>query len=115
VPERHHLLARGPSAYGSDPDAIARPGRGLQLADREGKTSDACSGTNRTSIAVAKSGGSSFNSTWIHIVIPLGTSYGSNGLWGGGWWQIKYNVSAGNDTTTWSVNVKGNPVHLVPI
>jgi hypothetical protein len=72
---------------------------------------------------------SSFNNTWIEITIPLPSSYGSAGgtapivasgtpdpgLWQGGWWQVQYNVSGGNDTTTWSVNVNGNPVHLVPI
>ena len=77
--------------------------------------SDACSGTGRNKITVATSGGgSSFNDTWIEITIPLGNTYGSGGLWQGGWWQVQYNVTAGNDTTTWSVNVMGNPVHLVP-
>ena len=77
--------------------------------------SDACSGTGRSKITVATSGGgSSFNDTWIEITIPLGNTYGDNGLWQGGWWQVQYNVTAGNDTTTWSVNVMGNPVHLVP-
>jgi hypothetical protein len=77
--------------------------------------SDTCSGTGRNKITVATSGGgSSFNNTWIEITIPLGNTYGSGGLWQGGWWQVQYNVTAGNDTTTWSVNVMGNPVHLVP-
>jgi len=76
--------------------------------------SDSCSGTG-SSIIVAGSSGSSFNNTWIEITIPLATTYGSGGLWQGGWWQVQYNVNAGNDTTTWSVNVNGNPVHLVPV
>jgi hypothetical protein len=76
--------------------------------------SDQCSDTGVGSIVVAGGGGSSFNNTWIEITIPLTTAYGSGGLWQGGWWQVQYNVSAGNDTTTWSVNVNGNPVHLVP-
>jgi Flp pilus assembly protein TadG len=76
--------------------------------------SDACSGTNRTSIQTAKSGsGSSFNSTWIHIQVPLSSTYGSGGLWQGGWWQIQVNTQGGNDTTTWQVSVRGNPVHLI--
>ena len=86
--------------------------------------SDACAGNGVSSIQVAKSGnnpGSSFNNTWIEITIPLSsnssTGYGQQGpnsLWQGGWWQVQYNVTAGNDTTTWSVNVNGNPVRLVP-
>ena len=76
----------------------------------------ACSGSGRSKITVANgSNQSSFNNTWIEITIPLGTTYGASGLWQGGWWQVQYNVTAGNDTTTWSVNVRGNPVHLVPV
>jgi hypothetical protein len=78
-------------------------------------TSDSCTGTGRSQIQTYLSGKQAFNNTWIHISIPLGTSYGSTGLWQGGWWQIKYVVAKGNDTTTWSVNVRGNPVHLVPV
>jgi hypothetical protein len=77
-------------------------------------TSDACSASGRSSITVAGGSGSSFNNTWIEITIPLSTTYGSGGLWSGGWWQVQYNVNQGNDTTTWSVNVNGNPVHLLP-
>jgi hypothetical protein len=78
--------------------------------------SDLCVDSNVPSITVANgSNQSSFNNTWIEITIPLGTTYGASGLWQGGWWQVQYNVTAGNDLTTWSVNVNGNPVHLVPI
>ena len=54
-----------------------------------------------------------FNDLLLTIDIPLSSSYGSGGLWQGGWWQVEYDVSSGNDTTTWQVNVLGNPVHLV--
>jgi Flp pilus assembly protein TadG len=73
-------------------------------------------GTSVTSIPTAASGlTSNFNDTWIHILIPLPTSYGSGGLWQGGWWQIEYDLSGGgaSDVTTWAVNVIGNPVHLI--
>ena len=31
-----------------------------------------------------------------------------------GWWKVQYNITAsGNDTTTWEVTIRGNPVHLV--
>jgi hypothetical protein len=88
-------------------------------------TSDACSDPAASQIVVAAGGSSSFNNTWIEITIPLlslkadgtpsGAAYGASSMWQGGWWQVQYNVSAGNDTTTWSVNVNGNPVHLLPI
>ncbi|MBF6604318.1 MAG: hypothetical protein IVW53_01870 [Chloroflexi bacterium] len=80
--------------------------------------SDACSGTNRTTLQTAKSGSSSFNNTWVRILIPLDSTYGAGGLTPPGetqpgWWKIEYNVQGGNDTTTWMVNIRGNPVHLV--
>jgi hypothetical protein len=79
-------------------------------------TSDVCSASGRSSITVANgSNKSSFNNTWIEITIPLSANYGANGLWQGGWWQVQYNVTGGNDTTTWEVNVNGQPVHLVPV
>lgn len=74
------------------------------------------SGVGVTSIATMATGShSNYDNTWIHILIPLGTSYGSSGLWQGGWWQIEYDISGGgaSDLTTWAVNVIGNPVHLI--
>jgi Flp pilus assembly protein TadG len=80
--------------------------------------SDSCSGSGRTVFQTAKGGSSSFNDTWVKILIPLPTTYGSTGLLPPGetqpgWWKIEYQVAGGNDTTTWEVNVLGNPVHLV--
>jgi Flp pilus assembly protein TadG len=62
--------------------------------------------------------GSQFDSFWLKIIIPLPQSYGSTGLQppgtpAAGWWKIQYTVGGGNDTTTWQVNILGNPVHLV--
>jgi Flp pilus assembly protein TadG len=68
------------------------------------------SGTNVNSIAITPNG---FNDVLVTIAIPLPTTYGSSGLWQNGWWQIEYNVGGGNDTTTWSVDIRGNPVHLL--
>jgi hypothetical protein len=60
----------------------------------------------------------------ITITIPLSATYGSGGLTPPGvpgataadkvgWWKIYYDVTNANDTTTWLVNILGNPVHLV--
>ncbi len=68
------------------------------------------SGTNVSSIAITSNG---FNDVIVTITIPLARTYGSVGLWQNGWWQIEYNASAGNDTTTWAVDIRGNPVHLL--
>ena len=80
--------------------------------------SDTCTGTNRTVLQTARGGSSSFNNTWLRILIPLASTYGSTGLTPPGetqpgWWKIEYNVQGGNDTTTWMVNIRGNPVHLI--
>ncbi len=76
------------------------------------------SGTNVTSIQTASSGGSFFNDRVITIDVALPSSYGSGGLTPAGetqpgWWKIEYQVSGGNDTTTWQVSIRGSPVHLI--
>ncbi len=84
--------------------------------------SDACSGTGRQYIQASVGGKSSFDGSMITITIPLPDSYGSGGLTPPdpgnpnnepGWWKIYYDVTNANDTTTWQVNIRGNPVHLV--
>jgi hypothetical protein len=80
--------------------------------------SDLCSALGRTSIQTAKSGSSSYNNTWVRLLIPLPSTYGAAGLKPAGetqdgWWKIEYTGSGGNDTTTWMVNLRGNPVHLI--
>jgi Flp pilus assembly protein TadG len=73
-----------------------------------------CSGTNVSSITTTSPSGQATNNTWIHISVPLASTYGQAGLWQGGWWQIQYAIDrGGNDTTTWEVSVSGNPVHLL--
>jgi hypothetical protein len=64
------------------------------------------------------SGGHLYQNSWITITVPLAATYGSTGLQPpseteGGWWKIRYTVNSANDTTTWEVNLRGNPVHLV--
>lgn len=81
-----------------------------------------CSGTGVSSITATTSGGSHpYNDSWLTILIPLPSTYGSVGLTPTGetqpgWWKIDYQIAAGvqsNDTTTWRVGIRGNPVHLI--
>ncbi len=63
-------------------------------------------------------GGNQFDSYWLKILIPLPATYGDSGLQPAGtpapgWWKIQYTVGGGNDTTTWQVSIRGNPVHLI--
>ncbi len=86
----------------------------------DGHCASNCSGTNKTQIQTHGTGvsGSPYNDTWIKILIPLPSTYGSGGLTpsgepAAGWWKIQYDVAGGNDTTTWRVLILGNPVHLI--
>jgi hypothetical protein len=74
-------------------------------------------GTTQIQTASAASG-SFYQDSQITIEVPLPVNYGAAGLTpagepGAGWWKIEYTVNGGNDTTTWQVDIRGNPVHLV--
>ncbi len=78
------------------------------------------SGTNVSSIQTAVGGTNLYNNSWITISVPLSNTYGildtltPPGETQPGWWKIEYTITAsGNDTTTWEVTIRGNPVHLV--
>lgn len=80
---------------------------------------DGRSGSNVDQIQTSN-GSALFNNREITILVPLPASYGQGGLNPPGdatneqgWWIIEYELSSGNDTTTWSVDIRGNPVHLV--
>lgn len=89
----------------------------------QGNSSGNCratSGTNVFSVTTNTGGTSNFNGCWLTIDVPLPTTYsapvdpatGQNG-----WWKIRYTMGAGSgfatDLTTWKVDIKGNPVHLI--
>ena len=75
------------------------------------------SGNNVTQLTVASGGGSLFDNQIVTILIPLAANYTAPtppGEPGPGWWKVNYNVTgAGNDTATWAVTIRGNPVHLI--
>jgi hypothetical protein len=84
------------------------------------ESDDGRSGTGVTSLQTAIGGITQFNNHLVTIKIDLGKNYGKHGLNPPGdvtdeqgWWQIEYNISAANDTTTWGVSIRGNPVHLI--
>jgi hypothetical protein len=67
----------------------------------------------------ASAGTGYFQNEWLTMSIPLPASYGTAGITppgepGPGWWKIEYTTGAnGLEVTTWEVNIRGNPVHLV--
>jgi hypothetical protein len=81
----------------------------------------ACSGSG-TSLSVAGTGPqpypglvstSKYNDRYLVLDIPLPANYAT--LYGTKrWWKIRYQAGTNpTDRTTWSVNVVGDPVHLV--
>ncbi len=56
---------------------------------------------------------SKYNDRFITIDIPLPSNYTT--VYGGKvWWKVRYGVgSSPTDRTTWSVNIVGDPVHLL--
>lgn len=79
------------------------------------------SGNNVTSVTTNTGGTSLFNGCWLTIEVdidPLYTAPNDPVSGEPGWWKIKYNMSGSassysTDLTTWQVNIRGNPVHLV--
>ncbi len=77
-----------------------------------------CSGNSSSStdrIRTYTSGSSQFNGCWLTIDIHIPSGYTAPQQ---GWWKISYIMqgSAGTnatDITTWQVDIRGNPVHLV--
>jgi hypothetical protein len=75
------------------------------------------SGNSVTSLQVASGGASLFDNQILTILISLPANYTADtptGEPGPGWWKVQYTVTgAGNDTATWAVVIRGNPVHLI--
>ncbi len=96
--------------YTSDVLRSSAPGgtKCLQTFGGSGTPPSGCSET-------ATSGGQFYQNSWVQIFITLPTTYGdaTHPLTQNGWWKIKYIVAQANDTTTWQVSIRGNPVHLI--
>jgi hypothetical protein len=70
--------------------------------------------TTATFVAQDTSSGVSSDNLWLHIEIPIPSSY--NPPPGQYWWSMQYVTGAGTvaiDTVTVAVGLKGGPVHLV--
>ncbi len=54
-----------------------------------------------------------FNGCWLTMEVPIPTNYTAPQS---GWWKIEYAMNGNgtsSDVTTWTADIKGNPVHLV--
>jgi hypothetical protein len=73
-----------------------------------------------TSITAANGSTSNFNGCWVTILVQIPATYTAPtppGEAQPGWWKIQYTMGSGSSTafdlTTWQVEIRGNPVHLV--
>ncbi len=85
--------------------------------------SGSCSGTGVNTLNVSGTGTqpytgllstSKYNDRYLTIDIPLPANYTT--VYGGKvWWKVKYTTTSSSvtDRTTWSVNIVGDPVHLL--
>jgi hypothetical protein len=78
------------------------------------------SGGPTTTLTTSTSSCNYYNNQWVTILAQIPTNYtapvapGDPAGSGGGWWKIEYGtLGTGQDITTWQVNIRGNPVHLV--
>ncbi|MGD8486092.1 MAG: pilus assembly protein TadG-related protein [Chloroflexota bacterium] len=81
-------------------------------------------GRNVMSVTTNSGGSSNYNGCWLTLEIPLPADYDAprpsteDPSVEGGWWKIRYIMGNESDQpafdlTTWQVELRGNPVHLV--
>jgi hypothetical protein len=108
-----------------DPNgAVATSPQGINIYDLGVQRSNLASGaytviappgnTTASFVATDTSNGTTRNSHWVHLEIPIPATY--NPPPGNNWWSMQYVTGAGTvalDTVTVAVGLKGGPVHLV--
>lgn len=103
----------------------------MKIIAPSGSTAPSCTGitdspsstfTSGTTLSpcqfqTAVNGGARYNGYWITLRIPIPNGYscipGRTDA-AGCWWKVEYAIGAqANDTTTWTAQILGDPVHLV--
>jgi hypothetical protein len=114
------LFDPGESAGNAFLRFLSPDGNNYQYATFDWKSDDGRHQEGVLSLQTAINGAAQFNNHLVTITIDLDPNYGAIGLdppgditTEPGWWRIEYNINAANDTTTWGVSIRGNPVHLV--
>ncbi len=81
-----------------------------------GANSACNSNANPSTTTISTSTGASlglFNGCWLTISIVIPNWYAGDQ---DGWWKIRYTMNGSgtsSDVTTWTANIRGNPVHLI--
>jgi Flp pilus assembly protein TadG len=108
------VLAPGASGW------TAVSGMSWTASKPSGSTSSApCPSNSGNTITSYTGGTKQYDGCWLTITIDIGPTYTTYPKPGtDGWWKIRYTTGTGSDystdLTTWQVNVRGNPVHLIP-
>jgi hypothetical protein len=102
------------------PDASGWTATALDYTAAQGTTNGAAANCNSLSgngvgsiqTNVGNTNGT-YNGCWLTIQIPIPTGYTAQQS---GWWKIRYTMNGNgtsSDVTTWKVQIRGNPVHLI--
>jgi Flp pilus assembly protein TadG len=78
-----------------------------------GSAAGDCYGSPSSGANVAYVQTNSFNACWLTVDVGIPSTYTAPQ---NGWWQVWYAMTGNgesSDTTTWTAQIKGNPVHLV--
>jgi hypothetical protein len=90
------------------------PATGTYVIHSNANNCDSNTGTNVDRVQVYQSS-SRFNGCWLTILVGIPSDYTAPQ---DGWWKIEYHMQGSSgteatDITTWQVDIRGNPVHLV--
>ena len=123
LPATLQILAPTTSGYSATPFSYTAK---KASTHSEASSCNSSTGTNVTSVVTNDGTGKKFNGCWLTIEIALPMNYkaplppGDTFATSGGWWKVRYNIggssssgSVATDLTTWTVELRGNPVHLV--
>jgi putative Flp pilus-assembly TadE/G-like protein len=113
-----NLYDPGEVSGGNGEIQVIAPSGSVATSCRTTSTNGALTGTKSPCKFISANNGTPlFNGAWVTLQIDIPTTYSCTlGVTtsAGCWWKIKYVISGqGNDTTTWSANIIGDPVHLV--
>src|SRR5205823_159629 len=104
------------NGFGIEATALGGPTTGINAC----APGSAASGGPTTTLVTSTASCNYYNNQWVTISVPIPATYtapvspGDPPGAGGGWWKIEYGtLGTGQDITTWEVNIRGNPVHLI--
>jgi hypothetical protein len=100
-----------PTLYVEQPSSTVGTWTPINFSYKASSPAAGCSASPSSGTNVGSVVTNTFNACWLTMDIMIPTTYTAPQ---GGWWKIKYTMTAtSTDTTTWTAQILGNPVHLV--